>query len=277
MNGRTSLLLITVSSRASVKLPSNTCSMFFKNTENLIAKLESYVKTYQDEQAIKELRTRLEKLFKATNRWCYQKVLILPPIDEIELEHDKVTLIVTEPNAGSTLRTELQAFFDDATWKNRIAYLTGAKNTYKTLLDVGKRLKAIDKILADLREEKAAESDPQMVQATTPSDIIHGNFHSVVRETFTMGRLKKYDCNAVGISITIGGGSGVKEWIELSTYAEKQIDGGSIEQCLKPLRQVQGDGQVKLEMKALHFATDQGMLDWVEDAKQTLSAGEFKQ
>lgn len=550
--------------------------LFFKNTENLIAKLESYVKTYQDEQALKELRTRLEKLFKPTNGWCYQKVLILPPIDEIELDQDKVTLVVTEPNAGSTLRVELQAFFDDSTWKNRIAYLTGAKNTYETLLDVGKRLKAIDKILGDLKEEKATESDPQMLQATTLQDTIQGNFHSVVRETFTtlwypiddkllladfamkfegnkytgegqvlevlkakmkftedvatdtfrkkcekrlftqqsmqfneirrraatntgwqwhradalealkadciykgnwreqdgfvdkgpfpqpktnvtvvqqtrdddtgkvalritavhgdtiywevggtastssakldgntletdelkvsvlavdstgthetgspvawenritlknrvyqsgddkmcelraapsapiryttdgsdpkvagatydgafvipkgspmilahaerdgiastieriniswdteeeieveptipatwrrkhstsstqesyelLGRLKKYDAKAVGISITIGGESGVKEWVELSTYAEKQIDGESIEKCLAPLREVQGDGQVKLEIKALHFATGQGMLDWVEDAKQTLAAGEFKQ
>lgn len=550
--------------------------LFFKNTENLIAKLESYVKTYQDEQALKELRTRLETLFKPINKWCYQYVQVLPPLDEIELDQDKVTLVITEPNAGSMLRAELQAFFDDATWKNRIAYLTGAKNTYDTLLDVGKRLKAIGQILKDLGEDKVAENDPQMTQATDLMDKIQGNFHSVVRETFTtlwypiddklqsadfvmkfegnkytgegqilevlkakmkftedvasdtfrkkceqrlftqqsmqwnevrrrsaintkwqwhledaldslkadclykgtwreqdgfvdkgpfpqpktdvqvvqqtrdddtgrvalritptngdtiywevggtastssakldgnkletdelrlsvlavdstgahetgspvtwenkitlkhkiyqsgsdkmcelraaptapiryttdgsdpkvagaaydsafivpkgapmvlahaerdgissaieriniswdtteevkveptlpatwrrkhstisnqetyefLGRLKKHQAKAVGISVTIGGESGVKEWIELSTYEEKQIDGASIEQCLEPLRKVQGDGQVKLAVKALYFATGQALLDWVEETKTTLGAGEFKQ
>ncbi len=159
--------------------------LFFRNTENLIAKLESYVKNYQEEQALKELRQRLQDLFKPTNKWCYQRLQILPPLDEIELEQEHVTLVVTEPAGGSELRPELKAFFDDAQWKNRIAYLTGTKNTYETLIDVGKRLKAIDQIIETLRSDKVADNDPQMVQASDISDKIHANFHSVVRETFT--------------------------------------------------------------------------------------------
>ncbi len=551
--------------------------LFFRNTENLIAKLESYVKNYQDEQALKELRTRLEELFKPSNKWCYQRLQVLPPIDEIELEQDHVTLIVTEPNSGSELRPELKAFFDDAQWKNRVAYLTGAKNTYETLIDVGKRLKAIDQIVDALKADKIADNDPQMVQAVDIRDKIHGNFHSVVRETFTtlwypiddalrpadfvmkfegnkysgegqilevlkgkmkftddissdtfrkkceqrlftqqsmpwneirrraatnskwqwhrndaleqlkadcifktawredasgfvdkgpfpqpktavqiveqtrdddtgkvslritpthgdsiywevggtattsserldgntletddlrisvlavdatkvhetgepytwqnritikhkiyqsgddkmcelraapsaplryttdgsdpkvagalyessfvvpkgspmilvhaerdgvatnieriniswdkaeevkveptlpvtwkrrhqtestketyelLGRLAKYKTKGVGIAVTIGGESGVKEWVEFTTYEEKQVDGESLQKCLEPMRSIQGDGQVKLTIKALHFESGQSLLDWVEDAKTTLSAGEIKQ
>jgi hypothetical protein len=159
--------------------------LYFKNVQNLNAKLESLVKTYAREQALKELRERLEKLFEPTNSWCYQKAQVLPGIDEIELEQDKVTLVITEPYTGTGLRPELRDFYEQATWKNRIAVLTGTKNTYDMLLDVGKRVKAIQKILDDLETDKVPDSDPQMVQAKDLKDRTWQNFHSAARETFT--------------------------------------------------------------------------------------------
>jgi hypothetical protein len=159
--------------------------LYFRNVQNLIAKLESLVKTYDEVQAVKELRERLEQLFKPTTSWCYQKVQLLPPVDEIELEQDKVTLVITEPYPGSGLHPELQQFYNDATWKNRIAFLTGTKNTYDQLIDVGKRLKAIQHILEELQADKVPDNDPQMVQAKELADRIQQNFHSAVRETFT--------------------------------------------------------------------------------------------
>lgn len=159
--------------------------LYFRNVQNLNAKLESLVQAYLPEQAIKELRTRLEELFKPTSGWCYQRVLALPAIDEIELEQDRITLVITEPQAGGGLRQELRAFFEQATWKNRVAFLSGPKNTYDVLLDTGKRLKAIQHILEELAKDKTPENDPQMVQAKELADRIRGNFHSAVRETFT--------------------------------------------------------------------------------------------
>jgi hypothetical protein len=94
-------------------------------------------------------------------------------------------LIVTEPQGGTELRAELKSFYDDATWKNRLAYLTETKNTYDALIDVGKRLKAIQHIVGELKNDKLPDNDPQMIQATELSDKTQQNFHSVVRETFT--------------------------------------------------------------------------------------------
>lgn len=159
--------------------------LFFRNVQNLNAKLESLVKTYLPEQALKELRQRLNQLFDITNHWCYQKNQVLPAIDEIELEQDKVTLVITEPISGSGLRRELQKFYEQATWKNRIALLTGTKNTYDQLIDIGKRLKAIQHILDELQAEQLPDSDPQMLQAKDLEDRVRQNFHSAVRETFT--------------------------------------------------------------------------------------------
>jgi hypothetical protein len=159
--------------------------LYFRNVQNLNAKLESLVKAYVKEQAEKELRERLEQLFKPSASWCYQKMQLLPAVDEIELEQDKATLVITEPYPGSGLPPELQQFYNDATWKNRIAFLTGTKNTYDQLIDVGKRLKAIQHILEELQTDKVPDNDPQMAQAKELADRIQQNFHSAVRETFT--------------------------------------------------------------------------------------------
>jgi hypothetical protein len=158
--------------------------LFFKNVQNLNAKLESLVRAFAPEQAIKELRERLYNLFQPVNSWCYQKVKVLPAVDEIELEQDRVTLAITEPYSGG-LRTELREFYHQATWKNRIAFLTGTKDTYDMLIDVGKRLRAIQHILDELQADKVPDNDPQLVQAKDLQDRISQNFHSAVRETFT--------------------------------------------------------------------------------------------
>jgi hypothetical protein len=159
--------------------------LFFKNVQNLNAKLESLVKTYVPEQAVRELRGRLATLFDSTPGWCYQRVEALPPLDEIQLEQDRVTLVITAPTGAPGLRRELQDFYQQTTWKNRIGVLTGSKDTYAQLLDAGKRLKAIQHILEELKSEKVADNDPQMIQAKELYDRIQQHFYSAVRETFT--------------------------------------------------------------------------------------------
>lgn len=69
--------------------------------------------------------------------------------------------------------------------ENRIEILTGPKNTYDQLLDVGKRLRAIHHIYKELQDDRVPETDPQMQQANDLLDRIRQNFHSTVRETFT--------------------------------------------------------------------------------------------
>ena len=107
-------------------------------------------------------------------------------MDEIEIEQDKVTVVITEPYPGTGLRPELLSFYEQATWKNRVSFLTGTKNNYDLLIDIGKRLKAINHILEELKGEKLPDSDPQVIQAGNLHDTIRQNFHSAVRETFTI-------------------------------------------------------------------------------------------
>jgi len=159
--------------------------LFFKNVQNLNAKLESLVKAFNAEQGVKELRERLNTLFRAEKGWCYQRVLVLPALDEIELGQDRVTLVITEPQPGVGLSQDMRNFFVQATWQNRIVFLTGVRNTYDQLLDTGKRLRAIQAILKEQQSEKLPANDPLVVQANGLHDIIQGNFYFAVRETFT--------------------------------------------------------------------------------------------
>jgi len=159
--------------------------LFFRNVQNLVAKLESLSTTYVREQAVKELRERLTKLFKSTTDWCYQDVLPLPSLDEVQLVQDRITLVISEPYVGQGLNPQLVQFYAQTTFKNRLAALTGSRNTFDVLIDSAKRLKAIQHILDEMENEKIPQTDPQFKQADELCDRILGQFLSAVKETFS--------------------------------------------------------------------------------------------
>lgn len=159
--------------------------LFFKNVENLNAKLESLARAYVREQSLKELRQRLTEMFKPVNGWCYQEVLPLPAIDEINLVSDLVTLVVSEPFVGQGLNPQLKQFFDQTTFKNRVAVLSGSRNTFDSLIENAKRLKAIQHIIDEMNTDKVPSTDPQFKQADELRDRLLGQFLSAVKETFS--------------------------------------------------------------------------------------------
>jgi len=159
--------------------------LFFKNTENLIAKLEGLARAYVREQSLKELRQRLNDAFKPVNGWCYQDVLPLPAIDEINLAADRITLVISEPYVGQPLNPQLRQFWDQTTFKNRVAFLTGSRNTFDNLVESAKRLKAIQHISDEMEADKVPPTDPQFKQADELRDRILGQFLSAVKETFS--------------------------------------------------------------------------------------------
>src|SRR6266404_1931536 len=159
--------------------------LFFKNVENLNAKLESLARAYVREQSLKELRQRLADLFKPVNGWCYQDVLALPAIDEINLTADRATLVISEPFVGLGLNPQLKQFFEQTTFKNRLAFLSGSRNTFDSLIESAKRLKAIKHIIGEMEADKVPTTDPQFKQADELLDRLLGQFLSAVKETFS--------------------------------------------------------------------------------------------
>ncbi|MEK4165311.1 DUF499 domain-containing protein [Anoxybacillus sp. FSL W8-0104] len=135
--------------------------LFFKNTKNLIAEMHSLVDSYSNEQAKKDLKTFLEEKFKPKEGNCYQNVQVFPAVDEINVSVDKVTLVLFEPYPGGGLHPELKKFYDNISYKNRVMFLSGQRDTMNRLYTAAKELKAIDTIINNMISERVPESNQQ--------------------------------------------------------------------------------------------------------------------
>ncbi len=159
--------------------------MFFKDVQNVVAKLKSTAEGYTREIQLKELQSFLETIFKPDKyRDCYQSVVALTPADELKLEKDSILLVVAEPAPGGGLADSLKAFHDDATYKNRVIFLTGEREVIDRLLERSAELKAIRGIIQELENEKTPDTDPQLVGARELRDKILLQLFSAAKEGF---------------------------------------------------------------------------------------------
>lgn len=163
--------------------------LFFKNIQNLAAKLHSQANSYNEESCLKELRNYLAGLFTPHSRDCYQDMRVLPALDEVELKMDRVNLIITQPATNpvqnSKLSEEWQKFFDSADFKNRVLFLTGSHRSMGRLIEQTRQYKAINDILAEFNAERMASSDQQYRDAENSQDKITLSLRSALQETFT--------------------------------------------------------------------------------------------
>lgn len=158
--------------------------LFFKNVQNLVAKLKTTADSYNRESSLRELRAVLERSFAPTLKDCYQDVQVLPALDEIKISPDRVTLVLYEPYSGG-FHPDLQKFYDDLDYKNRILFLSGQRDTLDSLLEVAREHKAITYILEEMDKEGVADNDPQRIAAAELLDKIGLRLLSAARETFT--------------------------------------------------------------------------------------------
>ncbi len=160
--------------------------LLFKNVKNMIAELHSLVESY-DNEAVRTttLKTFLMDKFKPTIGDCYQNLLIFPAIDEITLSADKVALILFEPYAGTGLHPDLKRFYDDTIYKNRVMFLSGSRDTMNRLYDAAKYLKAIERIIANMRDEKVPEDNQQYQSAQDKRIKLINAVLSAAQQTFS--------------------------------------------------------------------------------------------
>jgi hypothetical protein len=164
--------------------------LFYKNTQNLAAKLHSMATSYNRQSCLKELRIYLESLFSPVLKDCYQKIELLPAIDEVNVEVNKITLIMVEPTVNTSGTTNLNKdwdkFANDIEYKNRILFLTGAhENILDRVIEQAAQYRAIQSIIEEFDAEKLSEKDPQRIQARTSHDKIILSLRSAIQETFT--------------------------------------------------------------------------------------------
>ena len=160
--------------------------LFFKDIKNVNAELLDLVNTYSYEVAKQKIKDILKDKFRPKLLDCYQEVLVFPSIEEIELKKDKITLILTEPYPGNKgLSPDIEKFFEDTTYKNRVMFLSGQRSSMEGLINIAKQYKAMETIIYRMsNEEKLPENDPQYQQALDLFDKVNLQLLQATRETF---------------------------------------------------------------------------------------------
>ncbi len=183
---------------------SNDGRLYFKDIQNLAAKLHSTARQYNQQTCLKELRAYLEGLFQPSVRDCYQRIEMLAAIDEVHLDADRSALLLIQPgndiDPATKLPKEWVKFHADQEFKNRALYLTGSQETLSHVLEQSAQHKAINSILAEMGATGVTTKDPQRQQADQNLDQITLRLRSAIQETFTtlvypsMGHLRSTDC-----------------------------------------------------------------------------------
>ena len=158
--------------------------LHIRNVQNLIARVTTTAGAYVRDQATRELRERLAEIFEPTEGNCYQRLVPLPAVDEIDIDPNRVTLVVADPHPNG-LNPDLRTLYEQHTYRNRMCFLTGQR-AFDSLLERARELKAINQIIHEMHEEGVTDGDVQMQQARDqllPRFLTQ--FHSAIRETFT--------------------------------------------------------------------------------------------
>lgn len=158
--------------------------LYFQDTKNMIAEMNTLVESYTNENARKELKRILLDTFSPKIKSCYEQIFVLPAVDEIELDEKKISLVIFEPYQGGGLQPDLKEFYDNAIYKNRVMFLSGNRNVKGKLYTNSKKLKAIQSIIETMKAEGVPATDQQYKEAEVQSDKAIQALLSTIRETF---------------------------------------------------------------------------------------------
>jgi hypothetical protein len=158
--------------------------LYFQNTKNMVAEMNTLVDSYTNESAKKELKRILSENFAPKLKVCYELLYVLPAVDEIELDNKKVSLVIFEPYPGNKLHPDLQSFYDHVSQKNRVMFLSGERSVMEKLYINSKKFKAIQAIADGMKNEGVPATDQQYKEAEVQLDKAIQALFSTIRETF---------------------------------------------------------------------------------------------
>lgn len=161
--------------------------LFFKNQQNLAAKLRATAQSLHAETVDRMLREHLEQHFAVSLRDCYQVVKVLPPPDEVQVEQERTTLVVVRPGLQANqlpISSDWQAWWEQQQYKNRVLFLTGSRDTFQKVIDAARQTRALQSIEEELEQEKTPADDPQWRALDGLRDRIALQFSAALKEAF---------------------------------------------------------------------------------------------
>ncbi len=139
---------------------------FFHRRKNLNAQVKSYVNVCTNTDRDGMIEEKLREMFDPREKHCYQKLSVLPALDRVQLERDRITLLILKPD------TDFQRFFAGEKFKNRLAVLTAVDRT--GIFNVNKkaeRLWAITQVLADMTPDDGQRNKAREMSAEYQSEL----------------------------------------------------------------------------------------------------------
>jgi len=147
---------------------------FFHRHRNLNAQVNSYTKVCTHIDRDDQIEKKLTEMFEPSDKRSYQKAVVMPALDNVQLEREKTTLIICKPD------TDIQKFFNNEKYKNRVAFLTAVDQT--GIFNVNKkaqRLWAIKQVVNDLTPD-----DMQYKKAKETSIEYEAEFFIALKAVF---------------------------------------------------------------------------------------------
>lgn len=161
--------------------------LFFKDQQNLAAKLQSISQSLHAQVVDDELKSRLAAMLSPSIKDCYQTAAIFPPLDEVQLEQEKTTLIVVRPGGSANqlpISAEWQAWWQQQPFKNRVLFLTGSRDIFQRLIDCARQVRALEDIREELEADALPANDPQWVALETLKSRVALQFTAALKEAF---------------------------------------------------------------------------------------------
>ena len=157
--------------------------VFFGQTANVTAEITEIAQNIAGEQVDTTLREKLQEVFRPRLGQLYsERMAILPPLDEIQLDDDRPTLIILERPADK-LPQDFVDWWNKQDLQNRVLVLTADPNAVTTLRLSARRMRAIAKVEERIRAQHG-QGSPQMAELDGVRDREAANFTSALRETF---------------------------------------------------------------------------------------------
>jgi len=150
---------------------------YFANTENLTKRLTSEAQRAPAPKIDKELRRRLEDIFKASRKNAYQELYALPTINEVKVNGPRALLILS-PDATNPPE-EAKRFYEGIVEKNNLCILTGDSSDIVSLEEKTRMIWAVAKVKAEL-----PESDSKQDELDEKMEVAEQEFNATVTSIF---------------------------------------------------------------------------------------------
>lgn len=157
---------------------------YFQNTKNMVAQMNTLVESYSNEKAKAELIKTLTTLFQPKLKSCYELLYVMPAVDEIKLDRDKISLVIFEPHGSVGLHPDLTEFYNNSIYKNRVMFLSGQKSLMDKLYENSKKKMAIEQLLREMAAEHVPTTDQQYIEAQAQKDSAVLALYSTIVNTF---------------------------------------------------------------------------------------------